>query len=84
MEEKFSKHTPVNHGVVEEHPKAKMELEKNVKRKFESLPLPRKKIELTGTVGVASKARKFSSIIGITKNIRELSSLTFLVLQKRI
>ena len=84
VEEKFSKHTPVNHGVVEEHPKAKMELEKNVKRKFESLPLPRKKIELTGTVGVASKARKFSSIIGITKNIRELSSLTFLVLQKRI
>ena len=34
MRDKFSKHAPVDHGLVLEHPKAKMELEKNVKRKF--------------------------------------------------
>ena len=61
MWDKFSKHAPVDHSIVEEHPKAKMELHENVKRKFESLPLPWKKIKLTGRVGVASEARKFSS-----------------------
>ena len=44
-----------------------MELDKNVKRKFESLPLPRKKIKLTGRVGAASEAWKFSSNIKITE-----------------
>ena len=48
MWDKFPKHAPVDHGLVVEHPKAKMEFEKNVKRKSESLPLPRKKIKLTG------------------------------------
>ena len=55
----------MDHGLVVEHSKAKMELEENVKRKFESLPLPRKKIKLTGRVGVACEARKFSSNIKI-------------------
>ena len=71
--DKFSKHAPVDHGLVLEHPKAKMELEKNVKRKFENLPLPRKKIKLTGRVGAASEARQFSSNIKITeKDIKSL------------
>ena len=59
MRDKFSKHAPVDYGLVVEHPKAKMELVKNVKRKLESLPLPRKKIKLTGRVGAATEARKF-------------------------
>ena len=74
VREKFSKHAPVNQGLAVEHPKAKMELEENVKRKFERLPLPRKKIKLTGRVGVASKARTFSSIIKITE--MDLKDLT--------
>ena len=32
--EKFSKHAPVDHGLAVEHPKAEMELEENVERKF--------------------------------------------------
>ena len=43
--DKFSKHATMDHGLVVEHPEAKMELEKNVKRKLESVPLPRKKIK---------------------------------------
>ena len=51
-----------------------MELEKNIKRKLESLPLPRKKIKLTGRVGAASEAWKFSSNIKITeKNLKDLT-----------
>ena len=61
MKDKFSKHAPVDHSLVIEHPKAKMELEENLKRKFESLPFLRKKMKLTGRVGVASEAGKFSS-----------------------
>ena len=61
VKDKFSKHAPVDHSLVIEHPKAKMELEENLKRKFESLPLLRKKMKLTGRVGVASEAGKFSS-----------------------
>ena len=73
MRDKFSKHAPVDHGLVLEHPKAKMELEKNVKRKFENLPLPRKKIKLTGRVGAANEARQFSSNIKITeKDLKNL------------
>ena len=74
VKDKFSKHAPVDHDVVVEHPEAKMELDKNVKRKFESLPLPRKKIKLTGRVGAASEARKFSSNINITE--KDLKDLT--------
>ena len=74
MWDKFSKHALVDHGLVVEHPKAKMELEKNIKRKLESLPLPRKKIKLTGRVGAASEAWKFSSNIKITeKNLKDLT-----------
>ena len=57
----WDKYAPVDHALVVEHPKAKMGLKENVKRKFESLPSPWKKIKLTGRVGVASEARKFSS-----------------------
>ena len=57
-----------------EHPKAKTELEKNVKRKLENLPLPRKKIKLTSRVGAVSEARKFSSNIKITE--KDLKDLT--------
>ena len=74
VSDKFSKHAPMDHGLVVEHPKSKTELEKNVKRKFESLPLLRKKIKLTGRVGGASEARKFSSNIKITqKNLNDLT-----------
>ena len=74
VRDKFSKHAPVDHGLVVEHPKAKMELEKNVKRKLESLTLPRKKIKLTGRVGAASEARKFLSNINITeKDLKDLA-----------
>ena len=59
VRDKFSKHATVDHGLVVEHPEAKMGLEKNVKRKLESVPLPKKKIKLTGRVGAASEARKF-------------------------
>ena len=73
MRDQFSKHAPVDHGLVLEHPKAKTELEKNVKRKFENLPLHRKKIKLTGRVGAASEARQFSSNIKITeKDLKDL------------
>ena len=74
VRDKFSKHAPVDHGLVVEHPKAKMELEKNVKRKLESLPLPRKMIKLTSRVGAASEARKFSSKTKITE--KDLKGLT--------
>ena len=74
VRDKFSKHAPVDHGLAVEHPKAKMELEKNVKRKLESLPLPRKKIKLTSRVGAASEARKFSSKIKIRE--KDLNDLT--------
>ena len=74
MWDKFSKHALVDHGLVVEHPKAKMELEKNIKRKLESLPLPRKKIKLTGRVGAASEAWKFSSNIKITE--KDLKDVT--------
>ena len=74
VRDKFSKHAPVDHGLIIEYPKAKMELEENVKRKFESLPLSRKKIKLTVRVGVASEARKFSSNIKITE--KDLKDLT--------
>ena len=74
MRDKFSKHAPVDYGLVVEHPKAKMELVKNVKRKLESLPLPRKKIKLTGRVGAATEARKFWSNIKITE--KDLKDLT--------
>ena len=50
VREKFSKHAPVGHGFVVKHPKAKTKLEENIKSKFESLPLSRKKIKLTGRV----------------------------------
>ena len=71
---KFSKHASVDHGLVVEHPRAKMELEKNVKRKLESLSLPRKKIKLTGRVGAASVARTFSSNIKTTgKDLKDLT-----------
>ena len=30
----FSKHAPVDHHLIVEHPKAKIELEENIKRKF--------------------------------------------------
>ena len=74
MRDKFSTHAPVNHGLVVEHPKAKMELEQNVKRKLESLSLLRKMIKLTGRVGAASEARKSSSNIKITeKNLKDLT-----------
>ena len=75
VRDKFSKHAPVDYGLVVEHPKAKMELEKNVKRKLESLSLPRKQIKLTSTVGAASEARKFqASNIKITE--KDLKVLT--------
>ena len=61
VRDKFSKHEPVDHSLVVEHPKAKMESEENLKREFEILPLPRKKMKLTGRVDVASEAGKFSS-----------------------
>ena len=35
VRDKFSKHAPLGHSLVVEHPKAKMELKKDVKRKFE-------------------------------------------------
>ena len=74
VRDKFSKSAPVGHGLVVEHPKAKMELKKNVKRKFESLPLLRKNIKLTGTVGATSEPRKSSSNIKITeKNLEDLT-----------
>ena len=74
VRDKFSTHAPVNHGLVVEHLKAKMELEQNVKRKFESLSLLRKMIKLTGRVGAASEARKSSSNIKITeKNLKDLT-----------
>ena len=74
VRDKFSNHAPVDHGLVVEHPKIKMELEKNVKRKLESFSLPRKKIKLTGRAGAASEARKFSSNIKITE--KALKDLT--------
>ena len=74
VRDKFSKHAPVDHGLVVAHPKAKMELEKNVKRKFESLPLSRKKIKLTGRVGIAREARKFSRNFKISeKGLKDLT-----------
>ena len=74
VRDKFSKHAPVDHGLVVAHQKAKMELEKNVKRKFESLPLSRKKIKLTGRVGIAREARKFSRNIKISeKGLKDLT-----------
>ena len=74
MRDKFSKHAPVDHGLVVAHPKAKMELEENVKRKFESLPLSRKKIKLTGRVGIAREARKFSRNFKISeKGLKDLT-----------
>ena len=70
----FLKHGLVDHGLAVEHPKAKMELEKNIKRKFESLPLLRKKIKLNDRVGAGSEARTFSSNIKITeKNLKDLT-----------
>ena len=74
MRDNFSKHAPVDHGLVVEHPKAEIELKENVKMKFESLPLPRKNIKLTDWVGVATKARKFSSNIKITE--KDLKNFT--------
>ena len=74
VRDKFSNHALVDHGLVVEHPKIKMELEKNVKRKLESFSLPRKKIKLTGRAGAASEARKFSSNIKITE--KALKDLT--------
>ena len=74
VRDKFSKHAPVDHGLAVEHPKAKMVFEEKVKRKFKSLPLPPKNIKLTGQVGVAREARKFSSNIKITE--KDLKDLT--------
>ena len=51
----------MDHSLEVEHPTAKMELEENLKKKFESPPSPGKKTKLTGKVGVASEARKFLS-----------------------
>ena len=74
VRDKFSKHASVDHCLVVEHLKAKMELEENEKKKFESPPLARKNIKLAGRVGVSSKARKFSSNIKITEE--DLKDLT--------
>ena len=43
VRDKFSKHAPWNHGIEVQHPKAKIVLEENVKRKFQSVSLPPKK-----------------------------------------
>ena len=78
VRDKFSKHASVDHCLVVEHLKAKMELEENEKKKFESPPLARKNIKLAGRVGVASKARKFSSNIKITEeDLKDLTKKKF-------
>ena len=58
-------HRPVDHGLVVEHLKTKMELEKNVKRKFESLPLLRRKIKLVLPV----RPESFQTTLRLQKRI---------------
>ena len=73
VRDKFFKHAQ-RISLVVEHPKTKMDLEKNIKRKFESLSLLQKKINSADIVGVASEARKFLSNIKITE--KDLKDLT--------